>query len=64
MKLDYLPGLVTIPAPRDPADPRGFAPGQVPLNDETRPCTTTADRIRAEILRRTGRKQLHGTTES
>ncbi|GAB3755057.1 hypothetical protein [Lysobacter olei] len=64
MKLDQLPNLATIPAPRDPADPRGFAPGQVPVNDETRPCTRTADEIRAAILRRTGRTRLHGTTES
>lgn len=64
MKLDYLPNLATIPAPRDPADPRGFMPGEVPVNDATRPCAKTADEIRAAILQRTGRTHLLSAKEA
>ena len=38
--------LATIPATLDPADPAGFAPGQIPVNDDTRPDASLLQKAR------------------
>lgn len=51
--------LATIPAPRGLDDPAGFAPGQIPVNDDTRPDDSLLAKARQGIdnlLARNGRK--------
>lgn len=60
---DYLP-LATIPAPRNPADPAGLAPGVVPVNDDTKPCPQTAEQIRELLLAKHGRTRLLSAKET
>lgn len=39
-------------------DTTGFAPNQVPVNEDTAPDSESVERARAQILRRTGRSAL------
>ena len=59
-----MPAFATIPASLDAADPTGFAPGEMPVNDDTAASPEMAARIRAHLLDRHNRTRLLSAQEN